>query len=118
MADLRWRFGIGDPTAVGWLTVAAYAATAALSVRAFLRSRARRAAPRRCGSSSSPGPAVDETIWLLIAITMLLLGINKQLDLQTSADPESAPTERTYTVGMTTGGGTKWTSLSRSQSPG
>lgn len=67
-ADGRWQPSIGDPTLMGWLTVVAYATAAVL---AFLSGRR----------------AVDEPslarFWRALALLLVLLGINKQLDLQT-----------------------------------
>jgi hypothetical protein len=83
VVGLRWRPGIGDPTFVGWLTVAAYAIASLLAARAF--ATARRAEARF--SESEPNVARDQRsmkhLWLLITITMVLLGLNKQLDVQT-----------------------------------
>ena len=83
MVGLRWRPGIGDPTFVGWSTVAAYVVAASLAALAF--ATARRAELRF--SVSEPSVARDQRsmkhLWLLITVTMVLLGINKQLDLQT-----------------------------------
>jgi hypothetical protein len=83
VVGVRWRLGIGDPTFVGWLTVAAYATAASLAARAF--AAARRAEVRF--RPDEPDAARDQRsmkhLWLLITITMLLLGLNKQLDLQT-----------------------------------
>jgi hypothetical protein len=53
---------------VGWLTVVAYAAAAVLCAREALRDRHTKA---RCA------------FWTALSVIMLLLGINKQLDLQT-----------------------------------
>jgi hypothetical protein len=82
-ADVRWTFGIGDPTPVGWLTVAAYVVGAALSVRAVVTART----GERRFAYADPNEARDQRsmkhLWLLIAVTMVLLGVNKQLDLQT-----------------------------------
>jgi hypothetical protein len=76
-ADLvqgRWRPGIGDPTVLGWVTVAAYI-VAALG----------------CGLAAWREPQSDGTrrprarpsrFWLALSGLMLALGINKQLDLQ------------------------------------
>jgi hypothetical protein len=66
-----WRPGIGDPTIMGWVTVVAYFAVAVLC---FRRARdARRESQRR-----------TETIfWNVLSALLVLLGINKQLDLQT-----------------------------------
>ena len=59
-----WTVGIGDPTVAGWITVAVY------FLAAFLAFRARHAEQPERGW------------WLAMAGLMLLLGINKQLDLQ------------------------------------
>jgi len=70
----RWRPGIGDPTVLGWVTVAAYL-LAALG----------------CGLAAWREPMLDDRrrtrrrpsrFWLVMAGLMLALGINKQLDLQ------------------------------------
>jgi len=60
--ELRWRPTIGDPGFMGWFTVAAYAAAAILAARAWWLGQGR--------------------VWLLVAIGMFALCINKQLDLQ------------------------------------
>lgn len=66
-----WRPGIGDPTVMGWLTVAAYFGTALLCLReavlAIQRSRAREV----------------QIFWSVLTTLLILLGVNKQLDLQT-----------------------------------
>lgn len=67
-ADGRWTAGIGDPSPMGWITMAAYCAAAALAARNVLAAR-RGAAP--------------VGFWLTLTVLLLLLGINKQLDLQT-----------------------------------
>jgi hypothetical protein len=61
---IKWRPGIGDPTALGWFTVVAYAAAALLAWLAWKKS----------GSGRS--------IWLWVAILMGALCVNKQFDLQ------------------------------------
>ncbi|HVZ33497.1 MAG TPA: hypothetical protein VG963_13790, partial [Polyangiaceae bacterium] len=80
-ADGRWHPGIGDPSVLGWLTVVAYFVAAVLAFRA-LRVHLGRA--RRGGASAQAG---DELLlarfWGLVLAAMILLGINKQLDLQT-----------------------------------
>lgn len=68
---IRWRPGIGDPSLMGWLTVAAYAVAAVLAWRAGMRTRRLLDLPR--GSRE---------IWLLVAVLMAMLCVNKQLDLQ------------------------------------
>jgi hypothetical protein len=73
----RWRPGIGDPTVLGWVTVAAYFLTAV-----------------GCGVAACCEPMPDGTrrprtrpsrFWLALTILMVALGINKQLDLQSLA---------------------------------
>jgi len=70
-----WRPGIGDPTFVGWLTVVVYFTTAWLCVRAY----------RRLGAGHGPTGAPWQLRWWWrgLSILLVLLGINKQLDLQT-----------------------------------
>lgn len=65
--DDRWHPGIGDPTAIGWITVLAYLSAALLCA----------AAQRRDTAGSRP-----RHFWLAVAVLLVLLGINKQLDLQ------------------------------------
>ena len=72
-SQIQWRPGIGDPTIVGWLTVIAYLATFLLSV----------ACAKKLSYRESESAAVQSKLWWLIALAMLLLGINKQLDFQT-----------------------------------
>lgn len=62
-----WSPTIGDPTALGWITVACYALAAVLSARAALR---------------LSGP--DRLLWFAVAFLMVLLCVNKQLDLQSA----------------------------------
>src|SRR5262249_10354422 len=64
----QWHPGIGDPTFVGWLTVIAYFVAAVLCVWRTLREK----------FSSS-----RQIFWGILSVMMVLLGINKQLDLQT-----------------------------------
>lgn len=65
----RWSPRIGDPTAMGWVTVAAYALAAALALGLAL-GRAR-------------GASVERAFWALAALYLACLAVNKQLDLQT-----------------------------------
>jgi hypothetical protein len=67
---LQWRPGIGDPSFMGWLTVAAYAVAA---VTAWLASH------RVGGAHDSSAGSVR--LWILIAMLMGALCINKQLNL-------------------------------------
>lgn len=66
IVDGRWHPGIGDPSIGGWLTVVAYFVAAAFSLQA-----SRRAAIIRL-----------KWFWLSTATILVVLGINKQLDLQ------------------------------------
>ncbi len=81
-ADGRWHPGIGDPTFIGWFTVAAYFAAAYFCFQAM---RAAQALARKL-EPKSKNQAADERalsrLWGLSTLTMGLLGINKQLDLQ------------------------------------
>ena len=60
-----WTPGIGDPTIYGWITVAAYVMAAWL-----------------CLNASRGGAKRERRLWLVLAVAMALLAINKQLDLQ------------------------------------
>ena len=62
-----WHAGIGDPTVLGWVTVFAYlAATLRCTFKAFKLEK----------------HDVNYYFWLYLALFLLLLAINKQLDLQ------------------------------------
>ncbi|WP_145272189.1 hypothetical protein [Tautonia plasticadhaerens] len=102
-----WRPGIGDPSVGGWLTVAAYlaAAVACWSASAAERRRGDRkeeshpifwrrefdrhdSSPPRHRHRPPALPRADSRgrrvlFWRILAAGMLVLGINKQLDLQT-----------------------------------
>jgi hypothetical protein len=64
----RWTPGIGDPSVIGWVTVALYLIAAGACAMA-----ARRAMHDARGGMR---------FWATVAVMMLALGINKQLDLQ------------------------------------
>ena len=64
----NWHPGIGDPSVGGWITVVVYAAAVLLTWRA-------------ARVASSPARSL---FWTGLAILLLLLGVNKQLDLQTA----------------------------------
>jgi len=64
----RWHPTIGDPSFMGWFTVASYFACA---IVAFFSARIQPKMDRR-----------SFFFWNMVSLLMLLLGINKQLDLQ------------------------------------
>jgi hypothetical protein len=71
-ADGRWHPGIGDPNLTGWVTVLAYGVAMGLCAL--------------CAVREPTGNAVGAStrrVWLAVALLMALLGVNKQLDLQT-----------------------------------
>ena len=92
-ANIDWSPTIGDPTLMGWLTVVAYFLTAWLCLRAFgaekrgPRRRLRDAVPAlfrvmRKSWPHPPAPARRAAIWLFLAVVFVILGVNKQLDVQ------------------------------------
>jgi hypothetical protein len=66
----RWRPEVGDPTLLGWLTVVGYLIAFALCWRSYEAARTR------------PNAIRPAQAWAVLASGMLLLGVNKQLDLQ------------------------------------
>lgn len=74
---VSWTPGIGDPSPIGWATVVAYMLGAALCFRAS-STRGRRT------KSATEAAAARRDVRLLrfAAACLFLLGINKQLDLQ------------------------------------
>lgn len=63
----RWSPQIGDPTIMGWLTVALYFIASVLSVLVFYK---------RSGTRG--------IFWLFLSAVLFALAINKQLDLQSA----------------------------------
>lgn len=63
----RWHIGIGDPSLIGWVTVAFYAAVFVFCLAVIQREQ----------------PNVARKFWFCISLLVFGLGINKQLDLQT-----------------------------------
>jgi hypothetical protein len=81
-SDGRWHPGIGDPTVMGWVTVAAYAAAAVFSFEAL---RASRLGAQKLAAIAPPEAENQRDLfklWSLVTLAMLVLGLNKQLDLQ------------------------------------
>jgi len=70
---IQWRPAVGDPSFIGWFTVAAYFLVSTLAFKI-------------CASSSKLFLIINERkqklFWLIVAVIILFLGINKQLDFQ------------------------------------
>ena len=64
----QWLPSIGDPTVMGWVTVAAYFFVALICLKATLISK---------------NDKSIKSFWIFITVFLIALGINKQLDLQT-----------------------------------
>lgn len=79
----RWHLAVGDPTPLGWLTFGAYMLAVILCWRAYQSS----VVGACMQAASSPIEADRQRLlgwwWLGLAALMLLLGLNKQADLQT-----------------------------------
>lgn len=74
ISQLQWRPAIGDPSFMGWLTVAAYAVAAILCL----------IAARRYPIADDLKPnRRRRRMWMGVALFMSFLCVNKQLDLQT-----------------------------------
>lgn len=71
--SISWSPGLGDPTPMGLLTVAAYFSTALLCLRARSRVSVRR---------TDALPLNERKFWLGMTALLFALGLNKQLDLQ------------------------------------
>ena len=67
--DVNFEFGIGDPTFFGWFTVVAYLGAAGLAAANAWRAEAGRSHSQRW-------------LWWGLALLLLFLAINKQLDIQ------------------------------------
>jgi hypothetical protein len=63
-----WHPTIGDPSFMGWFTVASYFACAAITLSTAIKNQ-------NAGKNSF-------LFWSIITVLMVLFGINKQLDLQ------------------------------------
>jgi hypothetical protein len=94
-----WSPGIGDPNAMGWITVVAYLSAAYLCFavhRTWLASVGPKVKGRTWGPvalallgqrrrlAALPEAVRMSALWKALAVGLLLLGINKQLDLQTA----------------------------------
>jgi len=72
---INWTLGIGDPTAMGWVTVAAYFGAGLLCAGA-----AAKAKPYSANAKSNS--LSDRRFWLSAFCILIILGVNKQIDLQ------------------------------------
>jgi len=63
----RWVPSIGDPTIIGWVTVAVYFIVAIICLKATFTSSSEKSI---------------KNFWLFLTFFLIALGINKQLDLQ------------------------------------
>ncbi|WP_374391412.1 isopropylmalate isomerase [Tabrizicola sp.] len=68
----QWSPGLGDNTAMGWVTVLVYLLAAILSTQAARAMQGPEAKVRR-----------ERTFWRITAAVLFFLAVNKQLDLQT-----------------------------------
>jgi hypothetical protein len=80
LAAPGWEFGVGDPTVLGWTVTVAYAVAAWMTLRAAACAYAWRG--RRMAGVSAPIGEGLVRFWLFACVVLVILGINKQLDLQ------------------------------------
>jgi hypothetical protein len=81
-AGIRWRPGIGDPSWTGWITVAAYASGAAVAWLAHRECRSDAIRLAATHADEARHVRLLAHFWLLAGVTLAILGLNKQLDLQ------------------------------------
>lgn len=67
----RWSPKIGDPTAIGWLTVAVYALAGVVAFLVAIK-----------GGFPIPSRRRERFFWFLLGLAFVALAVNKQLDLQ------------------------------------
>ena len=71
--DGRWHLGIGDPSIWGWVTVGVYLLAVGCC---YYQANAHKLPKQKLSGQS-------RKFWWLLGAFLLLLAINKQLDLQT-----------------------------------
>lgn len=81
--DGGWRLGIGDSSPLGWATVAAYAAAAWLCGAAARRAAGAARTVERLAPVEAANQRALAAFWLGGCALLVLLAVNKQLDLQT-----------------------------------
>ncbi len=74
MKVINWQFGIGDPTLIGWLSILGYFFTVLLAFKIYFYAG---------NIFANEFVKKQKSFWLILGLVMLLLGINKQLDLHT-----------------------------------
>ncbi|MEM1108002.1 MAG: hypothetical protein AAGH99_04845 [Planctomycetota bacterium] len=77
---VRWRPGIGDPSLGGWVTVAAYLVVGLMAWRRGWVERKR--GGNGGGIIRGRGWGRASVFWLIAGAALVLLAVNKQLDLQ------------------------------------
>ncbi|OQK17041.1 hypothetical protein AU255_03850 [Methyloprofundus sedimenti] len=70
---INWQPQIGDPTAMGWITVALYFFMALVAFKVIV------SVPVLFSAETA---VKQKWFWSLVTLILLILGINKQLDLQ------------------------------------
>jgi hypothetical protein len=78
-----WQWHAGDPTALGWLTLLAYLLCAVACWRAWRACRSSATTLNALHPAEADHQARLSAWWLGVGGVMLLLGLNKELDLQT-----------------------------------
>ena len=82
VSDGRWTLGIGDASWAGWLTLAAYAVAACLALLAYRSCRPEAGRLDRIHPHEARHQRLLARFWLVACVTLTVLGVNKQLDLQ------------------------------------
>ena len=72
LASIGWNPGIGDPIPVGWIITIAYLLSSFFCLWTGFTARKVTKITGRTGS---------QVLWFVFAALLLLLGINKQLDI-------------------------------------
>jgi len=74
LTSINWKPAIGDPTAIGWIITVAYFIVAFICLWTGLAEKKQ--------NIMNDKPA-NYMLWFGLAVFLLVLGINKQLDIQT-----------------------------------
>ncbi|MBD3347439.1 MAG: hypothetical protein GF401_20475 [Chitinivibrionales bacterium] len=68
---IHWRPGIHDPSLVGWIIFSGYLLSAAIAAWVGFKS-----------SFDMPSETKKQLLWRIVGLVMILMAVNKQLDLQ------------------------------------